>query len=320
MIMKKLIFKTLSYFILTIIFLEIIVRIFHIYPELPVFVINKDNVKTYAPNQEGYHIVGNRRMNFTEYRINKSGYNSYQEFTPTKDKTEIAIIGDSFIDGLHQNYYNSIGKKIETKLNDGTKVFEYGHSGYDLADQLHLMAVYKEQFDLIDYSIIYLKFDNDIKRDTYVPDQYWIDSQYFLTSRLARKIKLLSYLNSIGAFEPLRNLKRHFVSMAKPENKINHKENAEANKKNAAKYLKNFKTLINTYGFDKNKTAFLLDKSKTSEAFLNYCDTMGYKYIDYSETFNNSKKPNTLIYDMHWNNYGRTLIADVIVNYINKQK
>src|SRR5690606_27913704 len=118
----------------------------------------------------------------------------------------------SFIEGLHQNYNNSIGKKLESKLNDGTEVFEYGHSGYDLADQLHLIEAYKEKFELIDYVIVYMKFENDLKRDLYKPDQYWIDSQYFLTSKLQDKIKLLNYTGYIGLFEPLREFKTKLLS------------------------------------------------------------------------------------------------------------
>src|SRR5690606_33623516 len=135
------------------------------------------------------------------------------EFTPSKDKTDVAIIGDSFIEGLHQNYNNSIGKKLESKLNDGTEVFEYGHSGYDLADQLHLIAAYKEKFELIDYVIIYMKFENDLQRDFYEPDQYWIDSQYFLTSRIQNKIKLFNYIGNIGLFEPLKEFKSKLLSL-----------------------------------------------------------------------------------------------------------
>jgi hypothetical protein len=47
----------------------------------------------------------------SEFHINNSGYNFYRAFTPSKDKVEIALVGDSFVEGFHQNYYNSIGKK-----------------------------------------------------------------------------------------------------------------------------------------------------------------------------------------------------------------
>ncbi|MFD0988635.1 hypothetical protein ACFQ1R_00880 [Mariniflexile jejuense] len=319
--MKLLFLKTLIYSILIFISLEIIVRVFHLYDHYPLFIINDKNVKTYAPNQDGYTVTGNRVMNFAQYHINKSGFNSYREFTPSKNKTDIAIIGDSFIEGLHQNYNNSIGKKIESKLNDGTEVFEYGHSGYDFADQLHLISAYKEKFDLIDYIIIYMKFENDLKRDFYEPDQYWIDSQYFLTSRIQNKIKLFNYIGNIGLFEPLRELKGKIVSLgsSNPETESDKTETTKPIS-NDLVYLENFKKLIKTYGFNKSKTAILLDSRTTSKSFLNYCDSMGYKYLDFGKALEQSKTPATLIYDMHWNNHGREIIASEISSYIKSVK
>jgi len=318
--MKLLFGKIVLYSVMLFIALELIVRVFHLYDQYPQFIINDKNVKTYAPNQEGYTVTGNRVMNFAQYHINKSGFNSYREFTPSKNKTDVAIIGDSFIEGLHQNYNNSIGKKLESKLNDGTEVFEYGHSGYDLADQLHLIAAYKEKFELIDYVIIYMKFENDLQRDFYEPDQYWIDSQYFLTSRIQNKIKLFNYVGNIGLFEPLREFKTKLLSFRNnTDTNVHVAENPKTTSKEL-KYLENFKKLIETYGFDKNKTAILLDSRTTSKSFLNYCDTMQYTYLDFGKVFEKSKTPTTLIYDMHWNNHGRDLIASVVSNYIKSKE
>lgn len=321
--MKLLFVKIFLYVTLIFICLEVIVRVFHLYDEYPQFIINDKNVKTYVPNQKGYTVTGNRRMNFSQYNINKSGFNSYREFKPSKYKVEIAIIGDSFIEGLHQNYNNSIGKKIENKLKNGIDVFEYGHSGYDFADQLHLIDANSEIFDLIDEIIIYLKFENDLQRNVYEPDQYWIETQYFTSSKIKKNIKLFAYIDNIGLMDHLRAFKTKIISLGKSNN--NKKEiaisnkNYEADLKNS-KYLENFKKLIKTYGFNKNKIALLLDIRKTNKSFLNYCDSMNYKYIDFGKAFENSKTPTTLIYDMHWNNHGRDIIATVIENYYIKEK
>jgi hypothetical protein len=319
--MKLLFGKILLYSFLILFCLELIVRVFHLYDEYPQFIINDKNVKTYAPNQTGYTVTGNRRMNFAKYHINKSGFNSYREFTPSENKIDVAIIGDSFIEGLHQNYNNSIGKKIESRLND-IEVFEYGHSGYDFADQLYLISAYKEKFDLTDYIIIYLKFENDLQRDFYEPDQYWVDSQYFTTSKIKNKIKLLTYIDNIGIMDHIKTFKSNLLNLGKSNNNKNNSILNSQNIKNIRnlKYLENFKKLIKTYGFDKNKTAFLMDSRKTSKSFLNYCDSMQYDYIDFGKAFEKTKTPTTLIYDMHWNNHGRDIIAKVISNYLEHKK
>ncbi len=313
--MKHLFFKILIYSLLIFFSLELVVRVFHLYDEYPVFIINDKHVKTYAPNQHGFSSKGNRLMNFTKYQINNSGFNSYREFVPTKAPNDVAIIGDSFIEGLHQNYDNSIGKKIEFQLNNTYQVFEYGHSGYDLADQLHLISAYKDKFELIDYIFIYLKYENDLKRNYYEPDQYWIDSQYFLTSRIARKIKLFNYLNRLGLFESLRELKGNFITLIKPSNRDIKVNKTEKKAKNSI-YLDNFKTLVDSFGLDKTKSVFLLDSRTTNREFLNYCASQQYKYLDFGPDFEKSKQPTTLIYDMHWNNHGRTIIANKISRFI----
>jgi len=63
---------------------------------------------------------------------------------------------------------------------------------------------------------------------------------------------------------------------------------------------------------------FLLDKENTPEIFIDYLNTNNYAYIDYSEAFKKAKRSTTLIYDMHWNNLGRKIIADLISQKIKK--
>ena len=319
--MKLFFGKIVLYVILMFFVLEGATRLLHLNSEYPWFIINDHNIKTYAPNQTGYYTIGNRRMNFAQYHINKSGFNSYRDFNPTKDKEEVALLGDSFIEGLHQDYFNSIGEKVENALDNGTEVYEYGHSGYDLADVLYLMHAYEKKFELIDHIIIYLKFDNDLLRDTYAPDQYWVDSQYFLFSRIQRKSKFISYLKDIGFFEPLRNLKTTILSYVFPnEGNYDQTESSalKTEEEKVNQYLNNFKVLMETYPIDKDKTVFLLDSTKTASAFLDYCKSNGYKYLDFSKELNDSKRPTTLVFDRHWNNNGRNIIARVIENYLLK--
>lgn len=313
--MRLLAGKLILYFFLIFLCLEIVVRIFHLYFEYPPYYINDSNVKTYLPNQKGYYVTGNRRMNYAEFNINNSGFNSYREYIPTKDSIDIALIGDSFIEGFHQDYNNSIGKKIENNLNNTVNVFEYGHAGYDLADQLHLINAYKKQFELIDYIFIYIKFDNDLKRSKYTPNHWRVNLQYSTTFLIRDKIKLTTYAERIGVFGSFSDLKDKILGKPSLEPEFD-KENASNS--DIQKSLDNFKTLIETFGIDKTKTCFLLDKKKTSKSFLQYCKKMGYNYLDFGNEFEKSKAPTDLIYDMHWNNNGRSIIAEAISNYLKK--
>uniref|UniRef100_UPI004047BC0C hypothetical protein n=1 Tax=Mariniflexile sp. TaxID=1979402 RepID=UPI004047BC0C len=315
--MKKLVFKICIYTILILLALEIWVRVFHLTKDYPVRYVDEYGVEKWVPNQNGYSVTGNRRQNFSEYHINKFGYNSYREFNPSKDKVEIALVGDSFIEGFHQNYYHSIGKKIENKLK-GVEVYEYGYAGYDLADQLHLISQYKKQFDLIDYVVLGLKFENDLTRGEYnvVQERMALETPIY---KALRQIKLLVYLQNIGAFDSPRELVSKLLSAKKShQHTLTKEEEEELQKELETKYIENFESLIKTHGFDKTRFVFLLDAKKTPGLFLNYLNGHGFKFIDFSQAMNESKTPTTLIYDKHWNNRGRNIIADVIVENFKK--
>lgn len=316
--MKKLFFKSGLYVVLLLIALEVIVRVFHLSKDTPSRFIDGYNVEKWVPNQEGFSVTGNRRQNFSKFYINASGYNSYREFTPSEDKVELALVGDSFIEGFHQNYYNSIGKKIEDRLKD-VEVYEYGYAGYDLADQLHLIQAYKESFNLIDYVVLGLKFENDLTRGEYnvVYDRMNLESPIY---KIAKNVKLLVYAQNIGVLDPLKNFVGRLLSFFK--NPLN-KPKADFVIKDVDEkhliYIENFKKLIEIYGFDKVRYVFLLDTKMTPKVFLDYLNNNDFKYIDTFEALNKSKKPTTLIYDMHWNNHGRNLISDLISEHISTE-
>lgn len=315
--MKKLFLKSLLYGVLMILALELWVRALHLSKDNPVRYIDDKKVEKWYPNQNGHSVTGNRRQNFSEYHINNTGFNSYREFKPTADKEEIALVGDSFIEGFHINYYNSTGKKIENRL-PGVEVYEYGYAGYDMADQLHLIYAYRDKFDLIDHVILGIKFSNDLNRGTYAPiaDRMKFEQPMY---RLLRQSKLLVYAMNIGALDSARNLVTKLLSFGKKKKKDKKKLTEEDILKQDQLYLENLKSLIREYGFDKERFAFLLDSRVTPSIFLDYLEEEGIKYIDFAEEFEKAKKPTTLIYDKHWNNYGRKLIADAITKYVKQQ-
>lgn len=313
--MKKFLIKTVVYIFLILIALELIVRALHLYTEDPPRFIDEYGVEKRVPGHTGYAVTGNRNQNFSEFHINSAGFNSFREFEPTQDKFEIALIGDSFIEGFHQDYYDSTGKKIERALNDTVEVYEYGYAGYDLANQMHLVNAYKDQFELIDEIIIYLNYQSDLERGVYEPNTQRIAMLKSTVFRIRDNIKLLAYGSKIGIVDPLKKL---VTGQAFQEENSGGYETNEivVPQHKDQEYLDNFKNLVKLYGFDKCKTTILLDSRKTSESFLEYCKQNDIKYLDFAQAFEKTKKPVTLIYDHHWNNHGRDLIAQVISDYI----
>ncbi len=314
--MKKIVLKGILYSFLLIILLEILVRAFHLHKDYPYRYIDEQQVEKWVPNQEGYRVTGNRRQNFSKYHINKFGYNSYREFEPSANNKELALVGDSFIEGFHQNYYSSIGKKIEGQIK-GLEVYEYGYAGYDFADQLHLVSQYKEHFALIDHIIFGIKFENDFIRNKYNVE-YGRMALESPKVRLMQKSKLLVYLKNIGVVDAIQIKLNSIVFSIKNLGK-EHKTRVLVKDKSVSldeKYIENFKTLIKIYGFDKSKSALMLDSTVTPKVFIDFLDKNDYEYIDIGQALRASKKPTTLIYDKHWNNHGRNIVAKKIGDFI----
>ncbi len=318
--MKKIIIKSIIYLFLVIIVLEGIVRVFHLGKDTPTRFLDSYEVEKWVPNQNGFSVTGNRRQNFSEYHINKSGFNSYREFIPTKEGIEIALVGDSFIEGFHQDYYNSIGKKIEKEIPE-IEVYEYGYAGYDFADQLHLIYSYKQQFDLIDNVILGIKFSNDLTRGEYqvATGRLSLESPI---NKLLKKSKLLVYCKSIGILDPPQELLYRIKTLARPsqpKQSISKEEILKIKQKKEKKYLTNFEHLISKYGYDKKRYTLLLDSRITSPLFISYLQKHNFDYIDFAQLFESSKHNTTLVYDRHWNNHGRELIAKLITEHIKKK-
>ncbi|MEK6153496.1 hypothetical protein WIW50_09560 [Flavobacteriaceae bacterium 3-367] len=312
--MKKFVLKCSLYVALLLLVLELLVRVFHLYTEDPPRFIDDLGVEKRVPNSTGYAVTGNRNQNFSEFRINSFGFNSFREFHPSIDEKEIALIGDSFIEGFHQDYDRSTGKKMEVLLGESVAVYEYGYAGYDLANQLYLTKAYEADFEAVDYIIFYLDYPTDLERSEYVPNK---DRITLLSSRMFKirdQIKLLAYTSRIGLVDPIKRL----ALGIRDRNKQNPSIKVDSVKLRT-RYQKNFEKLLSSYPIDKSKTAFLLNSKTTDKGFLAHCRRNNIQYIDFGKVFEHSQTAPTLIYDQHWNDHGRDLVAQAIVDHLKAQ-
>ncbi len=318
--MKKFLLKLALYIVLILLLLEGIVRALHLYTEDPPRFIDEYGVEKRVPERTGYAVTGNRNQNFSEFHINKAGFNSHREFEPSSDKYEVALIGDSFIEGFHQDYTSSTAIRIEEKV-PGIEVYKYGYAGYDFANQIHLVHAYRKDFELIDEIILYLNYENDLGRGQYEPNRARIDMLSSTLFKIRDNIKLLAYGSKIGIIEPLKKLAQGGNAFANTEgayqtNTLSEEDEEAKKREEDDKRIANFKRLIDFYGFDKSKTALLLDSRKTSPRFLDFLKENGIRYIDFAHRFATSKLSTNLIYDRHWNAHGRELISEKIAEYI----
>ncbi|QWX84789.1 hypothetical protein H0I23_03875 [Cellulophaga sp. HaHaR_3_176] len=318
--MFKIFKKIFLYSILVLISLELLVRVFHLHDEQPVRYEGEKGIEKWVPNQTEYSVTGNRKQNVGKYRINNFGFNSvHDDYNPTDDDFEIAIVGDSFIEGFHEDYTNSLGQQIEKGIETG-KVLEFGYAGYDLADELFLLTTYNEIFEKIDHTYIYLRYTDDLERDHHVlSSRLSLDSPL---SRFAKKIKLLVYLKEIGALDPVLKIPERIKNFTSNtiEKVESEQELMERTRQEDAFRLQNFKKLLDLYPVNKDKYTFLFDSSLCSKEFLVYLKDNNYRTLDINTVFKNSEKPTTLIYDQHWSEHGRKLMANLLIDDIKSMK
>ena len=115
--MLRLVFKFCTTTLFVLVFLELVVRAFHLHSDMPQRHINADGVELNLPHQEGLFVTGNRRQHAVPYKTDAYGFNTLQNNLEGKNKKySIALIGDSFIEGFHQPRTASLGKMVEEQL------------------------------------------------------------------------------------------------------------------------------------------------------------------------------------------------------------
>ncbi|WP_136950153.1 hypothetical protein [Flavobacterium sp. ASW18X] len=294
--------------------MELMVRAFHLHTDMPDRYINEAGVELNAPHQEGLFVTGNRRQHAVPYKTDAYGFNTLQNNRDTKAQKTIALIGDSFIEGFHQPTSASLGKMVEAQLQN-TTVTEYGLSGYDFADQLYLVHTYREHFEQMDALVFYLKYENDLERDTYTPNWERNNKRGALLTKIREESKLLSYVGRLGIINEFSR----FIKGKESRKVAFEKQNeSHLNPKLDKKRITNFKKLLQQYSLPLSKIYLLVDASNASTNFIRTCKTMGIKLIDINSTLQQTDTQTNYLYDTHWNHYGRQRVATAISSCFKK--
>lgn len=154
-------------FFLSIGVLEIIFRIIIPASEMPFYTYDEEhNIRKfgYDNGTAGVRTMGVFAQIRAKWRINNHGWNSAIDYNFDKDSTKfrIAIIGDSFIEGLHINPDENVGHILNNLLGrDKFEVYTFAQSGWPLSAYLHtnryIQSYYKP--DLIVINIVHNDFD-----------------------------------------------------------------------------------------------------------------------------------------------------------------
>ena len=297
--------KYISIWIISVLFLlEIMLRIFGLAAQtMPTQSI--DGNYLFVPNQSGYWVRGGLGEITNYYEINKQGYNSIVDYEKLDPKNlNIALIGDSYIQGFQADVRNSIGRQLEQILGSKVKVHEYGRAGANVVDYA---LVYKEYIEnkAYDYTFI-LVTDKDLKeykasfmgRGKRVPKKT-------IGRQIYDEVYILRYLNINHGFGV------HFNELISegPEsiNRIHDKN--QVKELNEESYLKK----INIEAINKipESAIFIYEGEKLNPYFIKNFN------FEFKQIIHH-KLPKNHGFDGHWNKNGRFNCAAAMAEFINE--
>lgn len=289
--MKKFLTDIFLCFIIIVLVGELLVRGLFLYDN-PIKRENLNGNYLPIPHQEGKNIKGKFKEINADYSINNEGFNSAIDYSPEllKNKTTIAIVGDSFVEGTHVNIENSIGRLVERELPNSV-VFEYGVSETNICDY---ESIYK-QYGLENFDFVFVIFSfSDLygfKPDSMGTEEKGSSLKNSFFRKFYNQSHFISYLNFNHAI--FRGFKAAFFN-GSPTNSDEVKLN----------------------------TAFLDKKPQNVIALYNKLE--GDKNLDDHTNFQyksiiHTKEPYTFGFDKHWNANGRINVAKTILNIISDE-
>lgn len=256
---------------------------------------NVEGNRLLKPLASGYYVGGGCREIFSHYQINEQGWNSLRDYELDNENTnliKIALIGDSYIEGLQSDVENSVGRLLEQSLGDDYAVHEFGKSGGNIEDY---SRVYEElsQYDY-EHVFVFLSSQGDLtkKNPTFMGKGNEIPKLNLLR-RCYNASAILRYVNiNHGLIESLRKL---FGGRDEPEVEGRIAPVADINL-----------SALSLFG---ENVVFLYESDKIDSDVLSLIRIPVFPV-------EHSLKPYNHGFDHHWNVNGRANVATTIFGYI----
>jgi hypothetical protein len=302
--MKKFLIYFFVALIAGLVCLEIIVRVFHL-TTTEKLTANVDGNKLMRPGAKGIAVYGGLGEIKGNFSINNQGWNSVKDYEhlPT-DKINIAIIGDSYVQGFHGNVEESIGRLLEKSLHDSVNVHEFGIAGGNIVDY----GVLFEKFikGKYDYAFIRLAKDDLIGNDTRFM------GKGNMIPKASAFSNIFSHLQSIQYLKATHKIDIIFTSILLDVYKIltGQKSLTGKKEKKGNRYTPASQDALKKL----DSTAFFFyEKNSLDSSFIRTSPTPCIEIV-------HNRTPYDHGFDRHWNNNGRKNCADAIRTYMEKNK
>lgn len=275
--------------------LEVLIRIFsmagHTMEERSV---NGDRL--FVPGTSGKYVRGGLKEIDSYYEINRQGWNSVRDYERDSSSNirKIAIVGDSYIEGLVTDVRKSIGRIMEAALDSQYVIHEFGRSGGNLADYLLLYEKYN--LDKYDYVFIRFSYDDIYKGRPAFVNQGGLIPKETLARKTYNASALLRYLNiNHGLGQKIFNL----ISR-------NKQEKGKKSNVDLVRLAGLSAEMKSTFG---NNTVIFYDSSDFDSSLA--------KRLDFpSVAVSHELQPIDHGFDGHWNLNGRTNVAKTLADYV----
>jgi len=305
--MKKFLIYITGFLLLVIVLSEVTIRFFDLAGKT---MLEKeiDNNAMLKPGEKGFFKRGGLKEINSYYSINKQGYNSIIDYdTLDKQNINIALIGDSYVQGMHTDVRHSIGRQLEELFDRNVIVHEYGRDGANIVDYALTFKKYIQSkpydftFILVTDKDLRLKKPSTIGRGDRVFKENIFRSLY-------DNFHLLRYLNIN------HGLMVHFNKLINngPES-IDRIHGKNSDKDDLIKETYLNKVNNDALGMISSKVIFLYEEDRLSHYFIESFNFQFKKVIHLKHPINHGL-------DKHWNINGRYNCAKTMADYINEHK
>jgi len=212
------------------------------------------------PNQRGLMTFGSFAQQKAKYRINNHGWNSPIDYDERKQKTRIAVIGDSYIEAFQVDTEKSYPSLLREKVKNDFDVYSFGKSGAPFSEYLHFSRYVNQRYrpDILIFNIVHNDFNESIASfnpqdseimtlklnagsiSERIPAPNYSFQQYNWKKRLIMKSALIRYLffnlKMKGALVSLKNRVKTLLPQRNIQAGIIYNANVEVNKVLAQKH------------------------------------------------------------------------------------
>lgn len=342
---------TVPSFIVFILLLELIFRFAFPTTQIPYGYFDTDH-NIYRFDTEGPR-SGRRTFGATahygiDWEVNNAGWISSIDYLPKKERNKklMALIGDSYIEGMSIDNKNHAGAQLNGMLPDSVVCYEFGIAWAPMSQYLNMSRYVKKVFepDILVFSIVHNDFlscwrdaefighfmqlgeeNGEIKELPIYP------AKKSLMRRILRKSALGRYLtiNAKLAFR-LKSLK---YQLKGNRTQFNANIDVEANKKQADRVQKAIDYVIGKireenpgipilFTMDAPRQDIYNNSVETSSVLFLYksleqaCEKFGCHYIDLTKPFQEHYLEHgekfEFAWDNHWNPLGHQLVAEAV--------